>query len=143
MYDPAPMSDTPTPTEIKLHQKSRLLEITFSDGRTFSLSYEFLRVHSPSAEVRGHGPGQEVLQTGKRDVDILSLDPVGSYAVQPTFSDGHATGIFSWDYLYSLGADHDRLWADYLQKLSAAGAVREAGQALTDAKSTVVGGKCR
>jgi len=137
------MSDTPTPTEIKLHQKSRLLEITFSDGRTFSLSYEFLRVHSPSAEVRGHGPGQEVLQTGKRDVDILSLDPVGSYAVQPTFSDGHATGIFSWDYLYSLGADHDRLWADYLQKLSAAGAVREAGQALTDAKSTVVGGKCR
>jgi len=142
MYDPAPMSDTPTPTEIKLHQKSRLLEIAFSDGRTFSLSYEFLRVFSPSAEVRGHGPGQEVLQTGKREVDIVSLDPVGSYAVQPTFSDGHATGIFSWDYLYSLGAEHDRLWADYLQKLSAAGQGREAGQVLTDVKQAVGKGKC-
>jgi DUF971 family protein len=119
------MSDTPTPTEIKLHQKSRLLEIAFSDGRSFSLSYEFLRVFSPSAEVRGHGPGQEVLQSGKRNVDIVSLDPVGSYAVQPTFSDGHATGIFAWDYLYSLGEDQARMWEDYLQKLAAAGASRD------------------
>ncbi|MEI6722430.1 MAG: DUF971 domain-containing protein [Betaproteobacteria bacterium] len=125
------MSDTPTPTEIKLHQKSRLMEIAFSDGRSFSLTFEFLRVLSPSAEVRGHGPGQEVLQAGKREVDIVSLDPVGSYAVQPTFSDGHATGIFSWDYLYSLGTDQERLWADYLQKLAAAGRGRDPEQGLT------------
>ena len=131
MYDPATMSDTPTPTEIKLHQKSRLMEIAFSDGRSFSLPFEFLRVFSPSAEVRGHGPGQEVLQAGKREVDIVSLDPVGSYAVQPTFSDGHATGIFSWDYLYSLGTDQERLWADYLQKLAAAGRGRDPEQGLT------------
>jgi DUF971 family protein len=136
------MSDTPTPTEIKLHQKSRLLEIAFSDGRSFSLSYEFMRVFSPSAEVRGHGPGQEVLQTGKREVDIVSLDPVGSYAVQPTFSDGHATGIYSWDYLYSLGADHDRLWAEYLKKLAAAGARRESEQGLTGTKTLPGMGKC-
>ena len=131
MYDPATMSDAPTPTEIKLHQKSRLMEIAFSDGRSFSLTCEFLRVFSPSAEVRGHGPGQEVLQAGKREVDIVSLDPVGSYAVQPTFSDGHATGIFSWDYLYSLGTDQERLWADYLQKLAAAGRGRDPEQGLT------------
>jgi DUF971 family protein len=131
MYDPATMSDAPTPTEIKLHQKSRLMEIAFSDGRSFSLTFEFLRVLSPSAEVRGHGPGQEVLQAGKREVDIVSLDPVGSYAVQPTFSDGHATGIFSWDYLYSLGTDQERLWADYLQKLAAAGRGRDPEQGLT------------
>ena len=131
MYDPATMSDTPTPTEIKLHQKSRVLEIAFSDGRSFSLSFEFLRVFSPSAEVRGHGPGQEVLQTGKRNVDIVSLDPVGSYAVQPTFSDGHATGIFAWDYLYSLGTDHDRKWAEYLKALAESGASRDPEQGLT------------
>ena len=142
MYDPAPMSDTPTPTEIKLHQKSRLLEIAFSDGRSFSLSYEFMRVFSPSAEVRGHGPGQEVLQTGKREIDIVSLDPVGSYAVQPTFSDGHATGIFSWDYLYSLGADHDRLWAEYLKKLAVAGERRESEQGLTGTKTIPGRGNC-
>jgi len=124
-------SETPIPTEIKLHQKSRLMEIAFSDGRSFSLTFEFLRVLSPSAEVRGHGPGQEVLQAGKREVDIVSLDPVGSYAVQPTFSDGHATGIFSWDYLYSLGTDQERLWADYLQKLAAAGRGRDPEQGLT------------
>jgi DUF971 family protein len=131
MYDSSPMSDTPTPTEIKLHQKSRLLEVAFSDGSSFSLPYEFLRVFSPSAEVRGHGPGQETLQTGKRVVDIVSLDPVGSYAVQPTFSDGHATGIYAWDYLSSRGTDHDRLWAEYLQKLAAAGASRDAELGLT------------
>lgn len=143
MYDSDPMSATPTPTEIKLHQKSRVLEIAFSDGRSFSLSYEYLRVFSPSAEVRGHGPGQEVLQTGKRAVDILSLDPVGSYAVQPTFSDGHATGIFSWDYLYSLGTDQERLWQDYLARLSGAGAARDEEQGLTSAKPPHSHGGCK
>ena len=142
MYDPAPMSDTPSPTEIKLHQKSRLLEITFSDGRCFSLPYEFLRVFSPSAEVRGHGPGQEVLQTGKRTVDIVTLDPVGSYAVQPTFSDGHATGIYAWDYLYSLGTDKDRLWSEYLAKLAGAGASREAGGGITSEIPRPAKGSC-
>ncbi len=136
------MSDTPTPIEIKLHQKSRVLEIAFSDGRSFSLPYEFLRVFSPSAEVRGHGPGQEVLQTGKRSVDIASVDPVGSYAIQPTFSDGHATGIFAWDYLYSLGIDQDRMWGEYLKKLAAAGASRDAVQGLTSTIPTVGKGGC-
>ena len=119
-------SDTPTPTEIVLHAKSRVLEISFSDGRRFELPYEFLRVYSPSAEVRGHGPGQEVLQTGKKEVDILSLEPVGSYAVQPHFSDGHATGIYSWDYLYELGVNRQAMWHGYLERLKSAGARREA-----------------
>jgi len=118
-------SDAPTPTEITLHQKSRVLEIAFSDGKRFELPYEFLRVYSPSAEVRGHGPGQEVLQTGKKDVDILSLEPVGSYAVQPHFSDGHATGIYSWDYLYDIGSNRESMWKGYLERLRAAGARRE------------------
>ncbi|HEY6241586.1 MAG TPA: DUF971 domain-containing protein [Burkholderiales bacterium] len=119
-------AEKPTPTEIKLHQKSRVLEISFSDGGSFELPYEFLRVYSPSAEVRGHGPGQEVLQAGKKDVDIVSLEPVGSYAVQPHFSDGHATGIYSWDYLYDLGTNRQSLWQTYLKRLAAAGARREA-----------------
>jgi DUF971 family protein len=114
----------PTPTEIKLHQKSRVMEIAFDDGRSFRLPYEYLRVYSPSAEVRGHGPGQEVLQVGKREVDIRSLEPVGSYAVQPTFSDGHATGIYSWDYLYELGVEQDDNWATYLRRLEAEGKSR-------------------
>ena len=114
----------PVPTEIKLHQKSRLMEIAFADGKTFKLPYEFLRVHSPSAEVRGHGPGQEVLQVGKRAVEIRALEPVGSYAVQPAFSDSHATGIYSWEYLYHLGENQERLWADYLARLQQAGASR-------------------
>ena len=113
------------PTGITLHQKSRVLEIAFSDGRSFRLPYEFLRVHSPSAEVRGHGPGQEVLQVGKRAVEIRALEPVGSYAVQPQFSDGHNTGIYAWDYLYELGENQEKLWAQYLDRLSAAGASRE------------------
>ena len=113
------------PTGITLHQKSRVLEIAFSDGRSFRLPYEYLRVYSPSAEVRGHGPGQEVLQVGKRAVEIRSLEPVGSYAVQPQFSDGHNTGIYAWDYLYELGENQEKLWAQYLDKLSAAGASRE------------------
>jgi DUF971 family protein len=113
-----------TPTEIRLHQKSRIFEIAFDDGRTFRMPYEFLRVYSPSAEVRGHGPGQEVLQAGKREVEIRSLEPVGSYAVQPVFSDGHSTGIYSWEYLYELGENQDELWAQYLERLKAAGASR-------------------
>ena len=113
------------PTEIKLHQTSRVMEVSFSDGRQFRLPYEYLRVYSPSAEVRGHGPGQEVLQTGKRAIEIRSLDAVGSYAVQPVFSDGHSTGIYSWEYLYELGANQDRLWTEYLTRLEAAGASRD------------------
>jgi DUF971 family protein len=116
---------TPTPREIKLHQTSRVLEIAFSDGRAFKLPYEFLRVHSPSAEVRGHGPGQETLQVGKREVTIAAVEPVGHYAIQPKFSDGHESGIFSWDYLYELGCEQDALWERYLQKLATAGASRD------------------
>jgi DUF971 family protein len=122
-------NDSPRPTEIKLHQKSRRMEIAFSDGSQFELSYELLRVYSPSAEVRGHGPGQEVLQAGKREVEILSLEPSGSYAVQPAFSDGHDTGIYSWDYLYWLGKNREKLWREYLERLEQAGASREAGPA--------------
>jgi len=120
---------TPTPREVKLHQTSRVLEIAYSDGRAFKLPYEFLRVYSPSAEVRGHGPGQETLQVGKRDVMINALQPVGHYAIQPSFSDGHDSGIYSWEYLYELGQNQERMWAEYLQRLDAAGASREGGGA--------------
>ena len=113
------------PTQIKLHQKSRVLEISFDDGKTFRLPFEFLRVHSPSAEVRGHGPGQEVLQIGKKNVDIRHAEPVGSYAVQLQFSDGHDTGIYSWDLLYQFGEQQEAMWADYLERLRQAGASRE------------------
>lgn len=119
------MSSTPTPTAITLHTASRVLEISFSDGSLFKLPFEFLRVYSPSAEVRGHGPGQETLQVGKRDVAITRLDPVGHYAIQPVFSDGHSSGIFSWTYLYEIGSQQETLWADYLAQLEAAGASRE------------------
>ena len=117
--------DTPTPQDITVHAQSRVLEIVFSDGAHYKLPFELMRVYSPSAEVQGHGPGQEVLQTGKRDVDIVALEPVGNYAVQPTFSDGHDTGIFSWDYLYFLGAQQSELWADYQRRLQAAGVGRD------------------
>jgi DUF971 family protein len=120
-----PDRDAPIPTEIRLRQKSRVMELSFSDGRSFELSYELLRVYSPSAEVRGHGPGQEALQTGKKNVDIVSVEPVGSYAIQPRFSDGHDTGIYSWEYLYELGVHRERLWQDYIARLEAAGASRE------------------
>jgi DUF971 family protein len=118
-------SKTPHPTSIVVHRQSRVLEIEFDQGSAFRLPFELLRVYSPSAEVRGHGPGQEVLQTGKRDVDIVALEPVGNYAVQPRFSDGHATGLYSWDYLYWLGVNQETLWNDYLKRLEAAGASRE------------------
>jgi DUF971 family protein len=126
------MDTTPQLTEIKLHQKSRVMELAFEDGSRFELSYEFLRVYSPSAEVQGHGPGQEVLQVGQRTVDILELEPVGNYAVQPTFSDGHDTGIYTWEHLYRLGTDRDELWRQYLERLEAAGASRDAGPAPFD-----------
>ncbi|MEO8675117.1 MAG: DUF971 domain-containing protein [Casimicrobiaceae bacterium] len=122
----SPKATTPIPTEIKLHQASRVLEIAFDDSRTFRLSYEFLRVYSPSAEVRGHGPGQEVLQIGKREIAIKEVEPVGRYAIRPSFSDGHDTGIYSWDYLYDLGDRQDELWQRYLDRMAAAGASRDA-----------------
>ena len=119
-------ADSPTPTALTVHSQSRLLEITFSDGALFKIPFELMRVYSPSAEVQGHGPGQEVLQTGKREVGVVALEPVGNYAVKPVFSDGHESGIFSWDYLYHLGSDQDRLWEDYNRRLQAAGAARDA-----------------
>ncbi|KPK07945.1 MAG: 1-(5-phosphoribosyl)-5-[(5-phosphoribosylamino)methylideneamino] imidazole-4-carboxamide isomerase [Betaproteobacteria bacterium SG8_39] len=122
-------SDTPQPTEIKLHQKSRVLEIAFADGKTFQLPCEFLRVYSPSAEVRGHGPGQEVLQAGKKEVGITHIEPVGTYAIQLVFSDGHDTGIYSWDLLYQYGLNQEAMWQQYLSRVAAAGASREQGPA--------------
>jgi DUF971 family protein len=118
-------ANTPAPTSVVLHTASRVLEIAFDDGSSFRLPFEFLRVHSPSAEVRGHGVGQDTLQTGKRDVTIDNLQPVGHYALRPTFSDGHDSGIYSWEYLYELGSQQDSLWQDYLERLEAAGASRE------------------
>ena len=118
--------NTPSPQSITLHQQSRVLEIGFSDGEEFKIPFELMRVYSPSAEVQGHGPGQEVLQTGKREVGIVALEPVGNYAVQPTFSDGHSSGIFSWDLLYFLGSKQTDLWADYTARLAAAGMERDA-----------------
>ena len=120
-----PQAGVVRPTDIILHQQSRLLEIAFDDGKRFNLSCEFLRVNSPSAEVRGHGAGQEILQTGKKDVAIQAVEPVGNYAVKLVFSDGHDTGLYSWDYLYSLGVDHDTLWKAYLDRLDKAGASRD------------------
>jgi len=119
-------SGAPTPQSITVHGASRVLEVGFSDGAAFRIPFELMRVYSPSAEVQGHGPGQEVLQTGKRAVTLTGLEPVGNYAVQPAFSDGHDTGIFSWDYLYFLGSQQDRLWADYGARLAAAGVDRDA-----------------
>jgi DUF971 family protein len=117
--------DTPTPEALTVHSASRVLEIGFSDGKTFRIPFELMRVYSPSAEVQGHGPGQETLQTGKRDVTVVEIEPVGNYAVKPTFSDGHDTGLFTWEYLYFLGAQEAELWADYDKRLQAAGAQRD------------------
>ena len=119
----------PTPQGLTVHSLSKMLEVSFSDGQQFRIPFELMRVYSPSAEVQGHGPGQEVLQTGKRDVDLAGLEPVGNYAVQPSFSDGHSSGIFSWDYLYFLGSQQDKLWADYTARLLAAGVDRDASMA--------------
>jgi len=118
--------DTPTPVEMTVHGRSHVLEVAFSDGARFRIPFELMRIYSPSAEVQGHGPGQEVLQTGKREVELVELKPVGNYAVQPTFSDGHDTGIFSWDYLYFLGSQETQLWSDYERRLNEAGVARDA-----------------
>ncbi|CAN1534528.1 Gamma-butyrobetaine hydroxylase-like, N-terminal [Burkholderiaceae bacterium] len=120
---------TPNPVDIVLHNASKVLEIAFDNGNTYRIPFELMRVYSPSAEVQGHGPGQEVLQTGKRHVGITALEPVGHYGVQPSFSDGHNSGIFSWDYLYNLGAQQASLWAQYEQRLQAAGVDRDAPMA--------------
>ena len=117
--------DTPTPESLTVHGQSRVLEIGFSDGKTFRIPFELMRIYSPSAEVQGHGPGQEVLQTGKRDVTVVEIEPVGNYAVKPTFSDGHDSGLFTWEYLYFLGAQQTELWAEYEQRLQAAGVSRD------------------
>jgi DUF971 family protein len=119
-------SETPSPESITLHGQSRVLEVGFADGSVFRIPFELMRVYSPSAEVQGHGPGQEVLQTGKREVDVVSLEPVGNYAVKPTFSDGHESGIYSWDYLYFLGSQMGELWQDYERRLKEAGVERDA-----------------
>ncbi|RZU02255.1 gamma-butyrobetaine hydroxylase-like domain-containing protein [Rivibacter subsaxonicus] len=121
--------DSPTPTALTVHQSSRILEIEFSDGAHFRLPFELLRVYSPSAEVQGHGPGQETLQTGKREIGITEVTQVGNYAIQPTFSDGHFSGLFSWDYLYQLGQNQDRLLQQYLDRLAEAGLDRDAPMA--------------
>lgn len=122
------MSETRTPVALTVHKQSRTLEITFDSGENFFLPFEYLRVYSPSAEVKGHGPGQEVLQTGKRDVLLTALEPVGHYAVMPHFSDGHNSGIYTWDYLHWLGANQTQLWEDYLARLESAGHTRESGR---------------
>ena len=117
--------NTPSPQSLTLHGASRVLEIGFADGKTFRIPFELMRVYSPSAEVQGHGPGQETLQTGKRQVSIEALEPVGNYAVKPTFSDGHDSGLFTWEYLYFLGDQQQALWAEYEQRLQAAGVQRD------------------
>ena len=130
---------TPQPTAITVHETSRVLQVAFDDGSDFRIPFELMRVYSPSAEVQGHGPGQEVLQTGKRAVRLLGLEPVGNYAVQPTFSDGHSTGIFSWDYLHFLGSQEEELWQKYEARLVAAGADRDTASA---AAAGAGGGAC-
>ena len=117
---------SPTPTALTVHSQSRMLEIAFSDGAAFRIPIELMRIYSPSAEVQGHGPGQEILQTGKREVGIIELEPIGNYAVKPVFSDGHESGLFTWDYLYHLGADQSSLWDEYQRRLQAAGVERDA-----------------
>ena len=135
-------SNKPIPTQIELHQKSRVLEIGFSDGKHFTLPYEFLRVHSPSAEVRGHGPGQETLQVGKKDVEITAAEPVGTYAMVLIFSDGHETGIYSWETLHSMGMNQDTMWQSYLKRMEEAGAKREPAFNLLKSASKAGGGGC-
>jgi DUF971 family protein len=128
------------PVAMTVHQKTRVLEIAFDDGACFHIPFELMRVYSPSAEVQGHGPGQEVLQTGKRGVSLLALEPVGQYAVQPTFSDGHDSGIFTWAYLYRLGAEQEALWQDYEQRLARAGRSRD--ESMPSARGGAQGGGC-
>ncbi|MGN6527212.1 MAG: gamma-butyrobetaine hydroxylase-like domain-containing protein [Burkholderiaceae bacterium] len=129
-------ASAPVPVALTVHQQSRVLEIAFDDGASFRIPFELMRVYSPSAEVQGHGPGQEILQTGKRDVVVTAIEPVGHYAIKPTFSDGHDSGLFTWDYLHRLGREQDALFAQYLERLAAAGLDRDAPMA------TPGGGAC-
>jgi DUF971 family protein len=122
------MNSVPTPVSFKVRTQSRVMEVAFDDGAMFSIPFELLRVYSPSAEVRGHGPGQETLQTGKREVSIVAVEPVGNYGIKPIFSDEHASGIYTWEYLYQLGRDQDAMWQAYLQKLAAAGYAGDSGR---------------
>ena len=131
---------SPIPTAITLHQQSKVLEVAFSDGAAFRIPFELMRVYSPSAEVQGHCPGQEVLQTGKRHVGVLSVEPVGHYAVKPVFSDGHDTGLFTWEYLYFLGSRQDELWAQYVERLARAGKDRDADTAAAPTAADGCGG---
>ncbi|MCG2575725.1 DUF971 domain-containing protein [Dechloromonas sp. XY25] len=130
--------DTPIPSEIKLHQKSRRLELIYDGGEAYSLDFEYLRVYTPSAEARGHGPGQETLQTGKRNVDIERIEPVGTYALRLVFSDGHDSGLYSWDLLYNLGKHHDELWQEYLAQLEKQGLSRD----IDTTSRPAAGGSC-
>ena len=123
-------AETPTPQALTVHGASRVLEVAYSDGKTFRIPFELLRVYSPSAEVQGHGPGQEVLQTGKREVGINTIEPVGNYAIKPFFSDGHESGLFTWEYLYQLGVRQEDLWNDYLAELKAAGKTRDPNESI-------------
>ncbi len=129
-------NQTPRPTEIKLHQKSKVLDISFSDGKIFNFPCEFLRVYSPSAEVSGHGPEQEVLQTGKGLVNIHKIVPIGNYAIQLYFTDGHNTGLYSWDLLYRYGLNYEQMWQRYLQRMNQAGASREPANAVQSQSTT-------
>jgi DUF971 family protein len=129
------------PTNVVMHQQSKVLELSYENGNSYRLPFEFLRVLSPSAEVRGHGPGQEALQTGKRDVGINELEPVGHYAIRPMFSDGHDSGLFSWEYLHFLCENQDALWNDYLDKLKQAGANRDVAMAQTGHEGHSCGSK--
>ena len=126
-------ASSPSPTALTVHSQSRVLEIAFSDGAAFRIPFELMRIYSPSAEVQGHGPGQEILQTGKREVGIVALEPIGNYAVKPVFSDGHESGLFTWDYLYHLGADESRLWDEYQRRLQTAGVDRDASMVVAGA----------
>lgn len=130
--------ETPIPSEIKLHQKSRRLELTYPSGESFVLDFEYLRVYTPSAEARGHGPGQETLQTGKRSIDLERIEPVGTYALRLVFSDGHDSGLYSWDLLYNLGQHHDELWSEYLKQVEAQGLSRD----IDSTSRPAAGGAC-
>jgi len=136
----------PQPTDLAVRQKSRILEIAFDDGSSFSIPFELMRVYSPSAEVKGHGPGQETLQVGKREVGVSGVEPVGNYAIKPVFTDGHNSGIFTWDYLYKLGSEQGALWEDYMGRLHAAGfegdSGREPGKILPGELKRSGGGGC-
>ena len=136
------MADMPLPQSLTVHEASRVLEIGYSDGKNFRLPFELMRVYSPSAEVQGHGPGQEVLQTGKRNVTIDNIEQVGNYAIKPFFSDGHESGLFTWNYLYDLGDQQEQLWAAYLARLEAAGVDRDTPMPEKAGGSCGTGGGC-